>query len=81
LNGDDFSAQANQTAQEGIAAIRTVHSYSMEAQVSGIYRDLLRGPFAASKKASQISGLSFAMSQFIQFAVYSLAFWCAFPAI
>lgn len=77
LTGDDFSAQANQTAQEGIAAIRTVHSYSMEGQVAGIYRGLLLGPYKASKRASQIAGASFALSQFIQFAVYSLAFWCA----
>lgn len=53
-----------------------LQSYALESKISGIYRDLLKEPFAASKRASQTSGASFALSQFIQFAVYSLAFWC-----
>ena len=67
--------QANQTAAEAVASIRTVAAFSLQPQVSQLYQQQLVGPTKATKKSAHTSGIGFAFSQFIIFAVYALGFW------
>ena len=73
---DEF-ALANQTASEGIMALRTVASFGMEKQVAAIYHGMLAEPFRKSQKFGNLQGVAFGAAQAIQFAFYALAFWCA----
>jgi ABC-type multidrug transport system fused ATPase/permease subunit len=73
--GAQLFAAANQTAHEGIMALRTVASYNMQASVAAIYRRMLEEPNKRSNKNALWSGMSFALSQFIMFQFYALAFW------
>jgi ATP-binding cassette subfamily B (MDR/TAP) protein 1 len=73
--GGRFFAMANQTANEGIAALRTVHSYNMQNKVVRIYSSMLKGPARRSKRNSLNSGLAFGAGQCILFLFYALAFW------
>jgi ATP-binding cassette, subfamily B (MDR/TAP), member 1 len=73
--GGRFFALANQTANEGIGALRTVHSYNMQDKVVRIYSSMLEGPARRSKRNSLSSGLTFGLGQCIMFLFYGLAFW------
>lgn len=76
LEGDDDEAShANQTAFEAVQAIRTVHSYGLEASVAGIYNNLLKDSHKHAQRSAVNSGAAFGAGQFIMFAVYALAFW------
>lgn len=68
-------AQANQTAAEGILALRTVASFGLEKQVAALYAGMLRQPFLKSQRYGNLQGFAFGASQGIQFAFYALAFW------
>jgi ABC-type multidrug transport system fused ATPase/permease subunit len=73
--GGKLFARANQTAHEGIMALRTVHSYNMQEKVARIYRSMLEGPNKKALSNALKSGLSFGASQAIMFLFYALAFW------
>ena len=68
-------AQANQTAHEGIMALRTVASYNMQQQVASIYKEMLSGPNKRSYSNAIKSGMAFGASQGIMFWFYAIAFW------
>lgn len=67
--------QANQTAAEAVASIRTVAAFSLQPQVSQLYKQQLVQPTKAIEKTSHTSGIGFGFSQFVIFAVYALGFW------
>ena len=66
---------ANQTAAEAVASIRTVAAFSLQPQVSQLYKQQLVQPTRAIEKTSHTSGVGFGFSQFVIFAVYALGFW------
>lgn len=73
--GGKLFALANQTANEGIAALRTVHSYNMQDKVVRIYGAMLAGPNKRSARNALSSGTALGAGQCIMFLFYALAFW------
>lgn len=55
--------QANQTANEAVQALRTVHSYNLQARVTALYRSLLAAPNKKSVSNAIFSGAAVGVSQ------------------
>ncbi len=66
---------ANRVANEAIAHIRTVASFTGEAQLLERFHHLMDGVQAVGMKGGVVAGLGFAFSNFILFAAYALSFW------
>ena len=73
--GGKLFSLANQTANEGVAALRTVHSYNMQDKVVRIYSAMLQGPNRRSLRNALSSGTALGIGQCIMFLFYALAFW------
>ena len=73
---DNF-AQANSTASEAFAAIRTVSAFGMEQKLGNFYRDMLAFPTEKARKRIISSACGFGINQVIIFGIFALSFWFA----
>lgn len=61
--GGTLFGQANQTANEAVQELRTVHSYNLQARVTALYRSLLAAPNKKSVSNALFSGAAVGASQ------------------
>jgi ABC-type multidrug transport system fused ATPase/permease subunit len=71
----DLFGRANQIAHEAIQALRTVHSYNLQSQITSRYEALLASANRTATRNALISGVMFGAASFSQFGMYGLGFW------
>lgn len=67
--------QANATASEAIAEIRTVKSFTREVGVSKKFSMLLSTAFQSEYRDAVVAGIGFGMFNFLLYSIYGLVFW------
>eukprot|EP00741_Cyanophora_paradoxa_P002276 tig00000572_g2208.t1 len=73
--GRNAYEQAGKLAGDTVANIRTVASFVSEQRLLGAYDALLATPQRAGVKKAHVSGISFGLSQFCNFAAQAFIFW------
>ncbi|GAB4820940.1 hypothetical protein N2152v2_007986 [Parachlorella kessleri] len=68
-------ADANSIAQQALANIRTVYSFSGEERTSQAYADSLQDPLRVGIRQGFLGGLTLGMTNCIAFCAYALAMW------
>eukprot|EP00741_Cyanophora_paradoxa_P024733 tig00000293_g23877.t1 len=71
----DTYEQAGKLAGDTVANVRTVASFTSEQRLLGAYDGLLAGPQRTGEKKAHVSGCSFGLSQFCNFAAQGFIFW------
>ncbi|GLC41172.1 hypothetical protein PLESTM_001163200 [Pleodorina starrii] len=71
-DADKLYAGANQMVTEAFSSIRVIHAYNLQGFVSGTYDKMIAQANRMLVRQSNVSGISFAYSNFIMFAMYSL---------
>ncbi|GLI63941.1 hypothetical protein VaNZ11_007082 [Volvox africanus] len=71
-DADKLYAGANQMVTEAFSSIRVIHAYNLQSFVSGTYGKMIAQANRMLVRQSNVSGISFAYSNFVMFAMYSL---------
>ncbi|GIL45935.1 hypothetical protein Vafri_3054 [Volvox africanus] len=71
-DADKLYAGANQMVTEAFSSIRVIHAYNLQSFVSGTYGKMIEQANRMLVRQSNVSGISFAYSNFVMFAMYSL---------
>ena len=74
---EDAFGRAGDAAAEAVHALRTVHSYNLQARCGMRYAALVAAPVARMCRAGLTAGAIFGASQCVMFSFFALAFWCA----
>lgn len=73
--GQDSYAEAGSIAEQAIAGIRTVYSFSLQSRFRERYDAKLANAEASNIRAGHVIGWGFGLFLFIMFGSYALAFW------
>eukprot|EP00198_Chlamydomonas_reinhardtii_P007903 XP_001697240.1 MDR-like ABC transporter [Chlamydomonas reinhardtii] len=71
-DADKLYAGANQMVTEAFSSIRVIHAYNLQGFIAGSYEKMISHANGLLVRQSNVSGLSFAYSNFIMFGMYSL---------
>ncbi|GIL71759.1 hypothetical protein Vretimale_808 [Volvox reticuliferus] len=71
-DADKLYAGANQMVTEAFSSIRVIHAYNLQSFVSRTYGKMIDQANRMLVRQSNVSGISFAYSNFVMFAMYSL---------
>ncbi|KAG2428639.1 hypothetical protein HXX76_011345 [Chlamydomonas incerta] len=71
-DADKLYAGANQMVTEAFSSIRVIHAYNLQGFIAGQYEKMISHANGLLVRQSNVSGLSFAYSNFVMFGMYSL---------
>ncbi|KAG2428637.1 hypothetical protein HXX76_011344 [Chlamydomonas incerta] len=71
-DADKQYAGANQMVTEAFSSIRVIHAYNLQGFIAGQYEKMISHANGLLVRQSNVSGLSFAYSNFVMFGMYSL---------
>eukprot|EP00198_Chlamydomonas_reinhardtii_P007814 XP_001697151.1 MDR-like ABC transporter [Chlamydomonas reinhardtii] len=71
-DADKLYAGANQMVTEAFSSIRVIHAYNLQGFIAGSYEKMISHANGLLVRQSNVSGLSFAYSNFVMFGMYCL---------